>query len=117
MPFFFYNVFCFPNDFTDKHAAVPNFNLINQPSLDKILKAKVFVHNDGQLRATHLILSYTLLSSSFQVSKCVIKAKDPHLHLINIVVPGFHNPGLGPRGVLKVEPILQYKAEDKATPS
>ena len=47
----------------------------------------------------------------------MIKAKDPHLHLINIVVPGFLNPGMGPKGVLKAEPLLQYKAKDKATPS
>ena len=56
--------------FTDKHAAIPNFNLVNQPSLDKILKAEVFVHSDGQLRAAHLILGYKPLSSSFQASKC-----------------------------------------------
>jgi len=42
---------CFPNDFADKHAVVPNFNLINQPSLDKILIVEVFIHSDGQLRA------------------------------------------------------------------
>ena len=107
--------FCFPKDFADKHAPVLNFNLINQPDLDKILKAEVFIHSDGQLRAAHLILGYNLLSSSFQALKCVIKAKDLRLHLINITVPGFLNPGLGPQGVLKVELLLQYKAEDEAT--
>ena len=61
--FFFF--FCFPKDFADKHAPVLNFNLINQPDLDKILKAEVFIHSDGQLRAAHLILGYNLLSSSF----------------------------------------------------
>ena len=104
--FFWQCFFCFPNGFVDKHATVPNFNLINQPNLDKILKVEVFVHNDSQLRAAHLILGYNLLSSSFQASKCVIKAKDPHLHLINVIVPGFLNPGPGPQGVLKVEPFL-----------
>ena len=47
--------------------------------------------------------------------KCVITAKDLRLQLINVVVPSFLNPGPGPQGVLKVEPILQYKAEDKVT--
>ena len=107
--------FCFPKDFADKHAPVLNFNLINQPDLDKILKAEVFIHSDGQLRAAHLILGYNLLSSSFQALKCMIKAKDLRLHLINITVPGFLNPGLGPQGVLKVELLLQYKVEDEAT--
>ena len=106
MSFCFYDVFCIPNGFVDKHTAVPNFNLFNQPSLDKILKAKVFVLSDGQLRVAHLILDYNPLLSSFQASKCVIKVKDPCLHLVNIVVPGFLNPGLGPQGVLKAEPLL-----------
>lgn len=58
MPFFVDNFFCFPNGFADKHAAVPNFSLVNQSSLDKILKVEVFVHSDCQLRAAHLILGY-----------------------------------------------------------
>ena len=51
MPFPFLTVFfvCFLNGFADKHAAVPNFNLVNQPSLDKILKVEVFVYSDSQL--------------------------------------------------------------------
>ena len=118
MPFFFFDDFFFlPNGFADKHTAISNFNLDNQPNLDKILKAEVFVHNDGQLRAAYPILGYNPLSSSFQAPKCMIKAKDPLLHLINVAVLGFLNPGLGPQGVLKVEPLLQYKAKDKATPS
>ena len=39
----------FPNGFADKNAAAPNFSLVNQSSLDRILKAEVFVHSDGQL--------------------------------------------------------------------
>ena len=65
----------------------------------------MFVHKDSQLQAAH------------QAPKCVIRAKDPRLHLINVVMPSFLNPGSRPQGVLKVEPILQYKAEDEATPS
>ena len=57
--------FIFPNGFIDKNATVPNFNLVNQSSLVKILKAEVFVHNDGQLKAAHLILGYTPISKSF----------------------------------------------------
>ena len=65
----------------------------------------------------HLILGYTPLSSSFQALKWVIKAKDPCLQLINVIVPGFLNLGPGPQGLLKVEPILQCKAEDEMIPS
>ena len=106
MPFFLRFFFCFPNGFADKHTIVLNFNLVNQPSLDRILKVEVFVHSDGQLRAAHLILGYNPFSSSFQASKCVIKAKDSRLHLVNVAVLGFLNPGLGPQGVLEVEPLL-----------
>ena len=109
--------FFFPNGFIDKHVVVSNFNLVNQPNLDKILKAEVFVHSDNQLRAACLILDYNPLSLSFQALKCVIKAKDLCLHLINVIVPVFLNPGPGPQGVLKVEPLLQYKVKDETTPS
>ena len=65
LSFDFCHFFCFPNGFADKHAAIPNFNLVNQPSLDKILKSKVFIHSDGQLRMAHLILRYNPFSSNF----------------------------------------------------
>ena len=47
MPFFVDDVSCFSNGFADKYVVVPNFNLVNQSSLDKILKAEVFVHSDN----------------------------------------------------------------------
>ena len=73
----------FVDDFADKHVAIPNFGLVNQLSLDEILKTEMFAHSDGQLRAVHLILGYTPISKIFQASKCVIKTKDPHLHRIS----------------------------------
>ena len=51
--------------FADKYSAILNFSLVNELDLNKVLKAEVFVHTDGQLRAAHLIFSYTLLSSNF----------------------------------------------------
>ena len=62
--------------------------------MDNILKAKVFVNkDDNQLRAAHLILGYTPISRTFQAPKCVIKAHDPRLHRISVVVEGFLLPG------------------------
>ncbi|XP_075661484.1 uncharacterized protein LOC142631245 [Castanea sativa] len=49
----------------DKRAVIPNFGLVNQLSLDEILKAEVFVPSDSQLRAAHLILGYTPISKGF----------------------------------------------------
>ena len=62
-------------------------------SLDRILQSEVYVNEpDGQLRAAHLILGYTSISHTFQAPKCVIKAKDPRLHCINVAYVGFVVP-------------------------
>ena len=53
---FFDNTFV-SDDFVDKYSTIPNFGLVNEPDLTKILKAKIFLHKDGQLRAAHLILN------------------------------------------------------------
>ena len=84
---------------------MPNLNLVNQPSLDKILKAEVFVHIDDQLRAAYLILDYVPISKSFLVLKCVIKARDPRLQWINVVAPRFLLFGPVPEGMFTTEPI------------
>ena len=100
---------CFSYDFADSHVAELNLNLVNNDSLEKILQAKVFVNEDDQLRAAHLILGYKPISSSFQVPKCVIKARDPYLQRISVVVPGFLLPeGIPvPEGTLSTQPILE----------
>ena len=86
---------------------MPNFNLVNQPSLDKILKAKVFVHSDGQLQAAYPILGYTPISKSFQALKCDIKSKDPRLHQTSVADLGFLATGPIPEGVFTTTPILE----------
>ena len=108
--------FVFPNSFVDKNVAIPNFILVNQQSLDKVLKAEVFVHTDGQLRASQLILDYTLISKSFQVLKCVIKAKDPHLHQISIVAPSFLIFGPILEGTLVTNPIPESIPKEALPP-
>ena len=92
--------FVFPNGFADKNTAIPNFGLVNQASLDKILKAEMFVHTDGQLRAAHLILDYVPISKVFQASKCMIKARDPLLQRISVAAPGFLISSPIPEGTL-----------------
>ena len=84
---------------------MPNFNLVNQACLDKILKAKVIVHSNGQLRATHLILDYTPISKSFLAPKYVIKAKDPRLQRFSVAAPRFLICGPIPEGTLTTDPI------------
>ena len=87
VPEIFFNLHCsllmiffvFRNGFANKNATIPNFGLMNQASLDKILKAEVFIHTDSHLRVAHLILDYFPISKSFQAPKCIIKARDPRL--------------------------------------
>ena len=93
------------NGFADKNTVIPNFNLMNQLSLDKILKAKVFVHTEGQLRVAHLILNYIPISKIFQASRCIIKVKDPRLHRISVTAPGFLTTSPIPEGILTTNPI------------
>ena len=78
------------NGLTDRRYTKPNLRLVNQASLDKVLKAEIYVNEvDGQLRAAHLILGYTPLSFAFQALKCVIIARDPRLHRISVAFKGF----------------------------
>ena len=102
--FFFFFFFCLDipisnnaslqfNGFADRRYTKPNLRLVNKASLDKVLKAEIYVNEaDGQLRAAHLILGYTPLSFAFQVPKCVIRARNPRLHRISVAFKGFIIP-------------------------
>ena len=81
------------NSFVDTNSTTPLFHLVNRASLDRILQSEVYVNEaDGQLRAAHLILGCTPISRVFQPLWCVIKAKDPRLHRINVAYEGFVVP-------------------------
>ena len=81
------------DDIADPNALTPSLRLVNKASLDRILQYEVYVNeSDGQLRVAHLILGYTPISRAFQAPKCVIRAKDPRLHRINVAYEGFVVP-------------------------
>ena len=86
---------------------MPNFGLVNHQSLDKILKAEVFLHTNSQLRAAHLILDYTPISKSFLAPKCIIKAKDPRPQRISVAALGFLLCGPIPNGTFTTGPIFE----------
>ena len=81
----------------------------NKESLDKILRVEVFVHDDDQLGAAHIILGYKLISSGFQAPKCVIRARDPRLYHISVAVPDFLllEGVLVPEGTFSTQPIRE----------
>ena len=57
-----------------------------------MLRFQIFVHDDGQLRAVHLILDYEPLSKTLQEVGNAIKANDYRLACIDISLPHFSTP-------------------------
>ena len=51
--------------FADKAHITPRISLVNVQALNYLLQSKIFVSEDGQLRAAHLILDYEPLSCAF----------------------------------------------------
>ena len=52
--------------FADKRHVAPWLSLINVVDLNRVLRSEIFVSEDGQLRAVHLILDFEPLSNAFQ---------------------------------------------------
>ena len=69
---------------TAKRWGLVNFNLLNQ-----VLRSEIFLNQDGELQAVHVILGFKPITTRFQVSKHVIKAKDQRLALVDVAVEGF----------------------------
>ena len=60
--FFFYFFIFF---FADKRHVVASLNLVNVADLKRVLRFEVFVSEDRQLRAVHLILNFEPLLNNF----------------------------------------------------
>ena len=77
---------------TDKEHISPQLSLTNIAALNYLLRSQIFVNNDGQLRAAHLILDHEPLSRTFQEVGNVIKANDYRLAHIDVSRPHFLVP-------------------------
>ena len=77
---------------TDKSYTNPKLSLINVPALNYLLKSQIFVNDDGQLRAVHLILDFEPISRSFLDVGNSIQADDYRLARIDVSRPGFLAP-------------------------
>ena len=62
--------------FADKSHVVPRLSLVNVPAFNKLLRSEIFISEDGQLRAVHLILDYEPLLRTFQDASQAIRADD-----------------------------------------
>lgn len=74
---------------TEEYHTVPTKHLVNFKDLNRLLKLEIFLHKEGQLWATHVILGYKPSTKRFQIPKNVIKSKDQRLAFIDVAVPGF----------------------------
>ena len=89
MVFVFLTTILFSNIFADKDHVSPKLSFVNVPRLNYLLRLEIFVSEDRQLRATHLILDYEPLSRIFQDVGQAIKASSSRLARINVSKPGF----------------------------
>ena len=62
---------------------------MNVPALNYLLRSEIYVTEDGQLRAAHLVLGYQPLSRSFQTIGHAIRAGSPRLARIDVSKNGF----------------------------
>ena len=69
---------------TNKLFTNPKLSLINVPTLNYLLRSEIFVNNDGQLRAVHLILDFEPISRSFLDVDNSIRAGDHRLARIDV---------------------------------
>ena len=74
---------------TDKSYTNPKLSLINVLALNYLLRSQIFVNDDRQLRAVHLILDFEPISRSFLDVGNSIRADDYRLARIDVSWPGF----------------------------
>ena len=74
---------------TDKFFTNPKLSLINVPALNYLLRSEIFVNDDGQLRAVHLILDFEPISRSYLDVGNSIRAGDHRLARIDVSRPNF----------------------------
>ena len=77
---------------TDKLFTNPKLSLINVPALNYLLRSEIFVNDDGQLHAVHLILDFEPISRSFLDVGNSIRAGDHRLARIDVSRPDFLAP-------------------------
>ena len=70
--------------FANKEHVSLKLSLVNIPGLNYLLRSEIFINEDRQLRAAHLILDYEPLSRIFQDAGQALKAGNSRLARIDI---------------------------------
>ena len=74
---------------TDRRHVAPQLNHTNVAALNYLLRSEIFMSEDRQLQAVHLILDFEPISKVFQEISHVIKAGDPWINRIDVFRPDF----------------------------
>ena len=82
------NIF-FLDVFADKNHTAPRLSFVNASGLNKLLRSKIFISEDGQLRAAYLILEYKPISRIYQDAGQAIRAGNSRLAWIDVSKAGF----------------------------
>ena len=77
-------MFAFSGVFADKKHVSPKLSFVNVSGLNFLLRSKIFVSDDNQLRAAHLILGYKPLSRIYQDACQALRTGNPRLARIDI---------------------------------
>ena len=96
----------------NKRYVAPNLNFVNVPNLNRMLRSEMFVSEDRQLRAVHLILNFAPLSDKFQDMGNAIRVGDPQLARIDVSIPGFP----AQKGTVQVELPSHRFPHEEAVP-
>ena len=75
--------------FVDKAHVAPKLSLVNVVAFNKVLHFEIFVSEDGQLLAVHLVLDFKPLSNAFQDTGQAIRAGNPRINRIDVSRLGF----------------------------
>ena len=89
MDFNFLTTFCLSAIFADKRHVAPKLSHTNVATLNYLLRSEIFVSEDRQLRAVHLILDFQPISEIYQDVGNAIRAGDPRLARIDVLWPNF----------------------------
>ena len=73
----------------DRRHVAPRLSHTNLTALNYVLQSEIFVSEDRQLRAIHLILDFEPISKVFQEIGHTIRARDPWINCIDVSKPDF----------------------------
>ena len=73
----------------DRRHIAPRLSFTNIVALNYLLRLEIFVSEDRQLRAVHLILDFEPISRIFQKIGHAIRARNPRINRIDVSKPYF----------------------------